>query len=389
MPASQLSNSADNSARKTNWTNLLFFTLTPLASLIFVPLHIYLNGLSWGLVAFFFVCFAISNLSITCGYHRYFSHRSYEVHPFIRWLYIIIGAGAFQGSVLAWSTDHRRHHREVDTDDDPYSINKGFWYAHLGWILLTEEPKHAHLRCPDLEKDKWVVWQDKYYPWIATFVGFILPGIVAWMLGLGFWAGVIFGGAFRIVVSNHTTFFINSACHYFGRQPYTDTNTARDSFIMAVLTFGEGYHNFHHMFQADYRNGIRWYHWDPTKWWIKSLALVGLASKLKKVSKEDILKAKLQMEEKLLVAKGASSEYVAALRLKVVEAQTRARFLREEMRRMKAQVHEQMRTSIQESSAAVKFAQLKADYRKATEEFQDAYAQWLAYQRAFQTARIR
>lgn len=380
MPHAQAS-----SERRTNWTNLLFFTLTPLASLILAPLYIYINGFSWGLFAFFVVCFAISNLSITCGYHRYFSHRSYDVHPFIRWLYVFFGAGAFQGSVLAWATDHRRHHREVDTEDDPYSINKGFWYAHLGWILLTEDPKHAHLRSPDLEKDKFIVWQHKHYPWIATFVGFILPGLVAWAIGLGFWAGVIFGGALRIVVSNHSTFFINSACHYFGRQPYTDTNTARDSFIMAILTFGEGYHNFHHMFQADYRNGVRWYHWDPTKWWIRSLSFVGLASKLKRVSKEDILKAKLQMEEKLLVAKGASREYVAALKLKVVEAQTRVRALREEARRMKAQ----METSLQESAAAAKIAQLKADYRQATEDFQDAYAQWLAYRRAFQTARIQ
>ncbi len=371
--------------RRTNWTNLLFFTLTPLASLVLVPLHIRMNGFSWGLLAFFLACFALSNLSITCGYHRYFAHRSYEVHPFVRWLYIIIGSGAFQGSALAWATDHRRHHREVDTDADPYSINKGFWYAHLGWILLHEDPKHSHLRCPDLEKDRWILWQHKHYPWIATFVGFLLPGLAAWAIGLGFWAGVIFGGALRIVASNHSTFLINSACHYFGRRPYTDSNTARDSFIMAILTFGEGYHNFHHMFQADYRNGVRWYHWDPTKWWIRSLSLVGLASKLKRVSKEDILKAKLQMEEKFLIAKGASSEYVAALKLKVVEAQARARHLREEAKRLKAQ----MRTSLQGSAAVAKITQLKADYRKATEDFQTAYAAWLAYQRAFQHARIR
>lgn len=367
--------------RRINWVNFVFFTSVPLAALIGVLTYFAKNEFSWGPIVLFFITFVISNMSITCGYHRYFSHRSYDTNKLIEWMYVFFGAGAFQGSIIRWCTDHRRHHRDVDTDNDPYSINKGFWFAHLGWILYHEEDKHDLRNCPDLQKKKFVAFQDKYYFLFASFVGFILPGIIAYAFGMGFWTGVIFGGALRIVVSNHTTFLINSACHYFGRQPYTDKNTARDNFILSVLTFGEGYHNFHHMFQADYRNGIRWYQWDPTKWWIRSLSLVGLASRLKRVSKEEIMKARLKMDEKILLSKGACQESVLSLKQKVEEAQIKMRDLRNEYLNMR-------RTVAFQESAAKQLAELKARARMASIEFKMARAQWFAYVRAYRTVRI-
>lgn len=368
---------------KVHMTNLLFFTLTPLAALICTPLYFFFYGFSWGPIVLLLVAFAISNMSITCGYHRYFSHRSYDAHPFVEWLYIFFGSGAFQGSVLQWCEDHRRHHRHVDTDTDPYSINKGFWYAHLGWIIYATDPGPLRIRCPDLEKNKWIMLQHKHYGLIATFVGFILPGLVSLALGMGFFTGVIFGGALRITLSTHSTFLINSACHYFGRQPYTDKNTARDSFLMAVLTFGEGYHNYHHMFQADYRNGIRWYHWDPTKWSIKLLNIVGLASRLKSVSNQEILKARLLMEEKLLLSKGAHADNVIQLKKKVEEAQIRMRNLKSEYLKMKIS----LRRAINErSEARVQVKVMKAEAKIARLEFKAARAQWTTYVRAYRRA---
>lgn len=365
-----------SNARRINWVNMIFFTVVPLVATIGLITYFSLYGFSWGPLILFFVSFIISNMSITSGYHRYFSHRSYDAHPVIEWLYVFFGAGAFQGSIIRWCTDHRRHHREVDSDDDPYSINKGFWFAHLGWILLHEDEKHELKGCPDLQKKKFVMFQDKYYFLLASFVGFILPGLVAEFVGLGFWTGVLFGGALRIVVSNHTTFLINSACHFFGRQPYTDKNTARDNFILSVLTFGEGYHNFHHMFQADYRNGIRWYQWDPTKWWIRSLSLCGLASRLKRVSKEEIMKARLRMDEQILLSKGACQESVLALKQRVEEAQIRMRVLRAEYLNSRRSI------ALQES-AAKQVADLKAKARVANIEFKMARAQWFAYVKAY------
>lgn len=369
------------SAKKTrwNWPTILFFSINTLAAAILAPLYIYYNGFSWSLLAFFGVCYMISNMSITCGYHRYFSHRSYDAHPIIEWLYIMFGSGAFQGSVLQWSTDHRRHHRAVDTDEDPYSISKGFWHAHLGWMLKRDEHPEARQYAKDLSKKKWIRLQHDYYPLFAALMGFILPGLIGWALGFGFWGGVVFGGSLRIVFSHHSTFLINSAAHTFGRQTYTDKNSARDSFIMAVLTFGEGYHNYHHYFQADYRNGIRWYQFDPTKWWIRSLSFVGLASKLKRARRDEILKARLAMEERLLVSKGACAERVVQMKQKVMEAQARFRQLREDYARAKK--------SFALKSLEMK-KQMRVEVKLAKIEFRAAYDQWRVFRRAVRRSSI-
>lgn len=374
------------------WHNILFMTLNPLAALILAPWYIMTHGFSWGLLAFLIVTYTISNMSITCGYHRYFSHRSYNAHPLIEFCYIFFGAGAFQGSVLQWCSDHRRHHREVDTDNDPYTITKGFWYAHMSWMFRKDPHPEATKYPKDLASKPFVQFQHDYYPYVATFMGFIVPGLVGWALGFGFWGGAIIGGSFRIFLSQQSTFLINSAAHTFGRQPYTDTNTARDSWIMSVLTFGEGYHNFHHFFQADYRNGIRWFEWDPTKWFIRSLAFVGLATKLKTARKEEILKARLAMDEKLLVMRGANLERVAQLKERIVEAQARMRQLREDYLQAKKnfqakrrQMSGQMRAMWKEELAKLK-AMRKAEIRLAKNEFNSAYGQWREFRREVKAA---
>jgi len=130
-------------------------------------------------------------------------------------------------------------------------------------------------------------------------MGFLLPMLLAWTWG-DLWGGLIIAGALRISLAQHITFCINSVCHTFGNQPYTDKNSARDNWFTALLTLGEGYHNFHHKFASDYRNGIRFYHFDPTKWLIRSLSYLKLASDLKKVSQYQIIKSRLEMGQKRL-----------------------------------------------------------------------------------------
>jgi len=363
----------DGSKPRRLWHNILFMSLTPLFAAVLVPLYWYYNGVHWGLWLLFGIAFAVSNMSITCGYHRYFSHRSYEVHPVIEWLYVIIGSGAFQGSVLQWASDHRRHHRFVDREGDPYNINKGFWFAHLAWMFREDTHPEAKNYAKDLEKSRLIRLQHKFYPLFATFMGFIVPGLIAWACGIGFWGGVIFGGLLRIVLTQHSTFLINSYAHTFGKQTYTDKHTARDSLILAILTFGEGYHNFHHSFQADYRNGTSWYHWDPTKWWIRFLAWLGLAKRLKRTRKEDILRARLAMEEKLLLSKGAPSERVQQLKARIEEAQKQVRQLRESYQAAKRDLTEKGRAWRH---------QMRAEIRMAELEFKAAYRQWQTFRRA-------
>jgi stearoyl-CoA desaturase (delta-9 desaturase) len=154
----------------------------------------------------------------------------------------------------------------------------------------------------DLRKDKWVMWQYRYVHWIGLVVGLIIPSALgyAWNAnqGLDPWIGALGGflipGVARIVVAQHCTFFINSLCHTVGRQPYSTSHSARDSAVMALLTFGEGYHNYHHEFQHDYRNGVKPWQWDPSKWTIWTLSKLGLADSLRRVPDSKILLAEMR-----------------------------------------------------------------------------------------------
>jgi stearoyl-CoA desaturase (Delta-9 desaturase) len=285
-----------NKTLQTDWVNTLFLTLTPIVGLLLLWAHVELEGfnpkLLLGAVFFYFLC----GLSITAGYHRLISHRSYKANPFVKALFLIFGAGAFQNSALKWCSDHRRHHTHCDHELDPYNINKGFIWAHIGWVMRKEPIDYIKKFGGEMRHDKLILWQDKYYLPIAILVGFGLPLIYGFYMGSPI-GGLALAGFLRIVLVHHCTFFINSLCHIVGYQTYTDSNTAKDSPIIALFSYGEGYHNFHHFFQTDYRNGVRFYHFDPTKWLIRGLSFMGLTTDLKKTPRETILKAKINMQE--------------------------------------------------------------------------------------------
>ncbi len=284
--------------KNLSWLNSLFLLLTPPAAITLTILWIYFDGFKWELVVLGVFFYMLSGISITAGYHRLFSHKSYDAHPLVRIFFLVFGAAAFQNSLLKWASDHRMHHSQCDTHKDPYNINEGFFYAHMGWILLKDNNYFHDRYVKDLMKDKYVMFQHNHYFKIAGFFGIILPSVLGWLFFDSFLGGLAVGALLKVVLIHHSTFFINSLCHYIGKTPYTDDNTARDSWLMALLTFGEGYHNFHHYFQADYRNGIRWFQFDPTKWLIAMLEKLKLASKLKKTPNFKIIAARLQMRLK-------------------------------------------------------------------------------------------
>ena len=157
------------------------------------------------------------------------------------------------------------------------------------------------------------MWQDKYVQWIGVTVGFLFPAVLGWTYQHN-WAGALggflFGGVARVVAVQHCTFFINSACHTFGNQPYSVKCSARDSWLMAFFTFGEGYHNYHHEFQYDYRNGVKPWQWDPTKWAIWAMQKLGLTQNLRRVPSEKIILAQIVEAQRVLELKLASSAIV-------------------------------------------------------------------------------
>ncbi|MDP3920582.1 MAG: fatty acid desaturase [Candidatus Omnitrophota bacterium] len=285
------------SRKKMIWVNIVFFAVTALVAVIGGPLYVLKYGVSLpeGLLFVFYM--VATGLSITVGYHRLFSHVAYKAHPVIRFLLLFFGAAAFEQTALMWSSQHRDHHRYVDTERDPYSIKKGFWYAHVGWMLFWEHQVNYD-NAGDLKKDPMVMHQHHYYLGWSVVSGILVPVFIGALTGhaLGAFILAVCG---RITLVYHATFCINSVCHMFGRPTYDIYATAKDHWFIAFLTYGEGYHNFHHRFPGDYRNGVRWYQWDPSKWMIWVLARLGLAERLHRVSPFRILAARLAAESQL------------------------------------------------------------------------------------------
>jgi stearoyl-CoA desaturase (delta-9 desaturase) len=361
--------------KRIDWTVTLFLILNPLFSLVLLAIFLSISSIPLSVLIFSLLFAAATNLSITAGYHRLFAHRSYEAHPVLKVLLLLVGASAFQGSALKWSSDHRRHHSHEDTPNDPYSIKKGFWYAHMGWMFY-QESGNLEIKARDLEKDWWIQNQHKHYLLWSIGMGFLFPTVFGWLCGSAF-AGLVVGGALRIFITQQSTFFVNSLCHYFGSQPYSKEITARDSFIVAILTHGEGYHNFHHKFQLDYRNGIRWYHWDPTKWMINFFKWLGLAKRLKTISAQEILKARLQVEALIIKKKGLSQEKIESLRLRILEAQNQWKQLGEEYDRRKNQFTESSQVCLQDLQLQIK--ELKLQIKRARADFKFSMEEWKLY----------
>jgi stearoyl-CoA desaturase (Delta-9 desaturase) len=280
--------------RRVKWLNVLFLMGTLLVAAVATPWYLVTHGLGWPESLTFLCLWLAVGLSVTGGYHRLFAHRTYQAAWPVRLLYLVFGAAALENSVLNWTADHRVHHSNVDHERDPYNIQKGFWWAHMGWIFFEGDPP-GHSVVRDLLEDPLVVWQDRWYGLLGLGVSFGIPLIVGLATGrvLGC---LLIGGVLRVVVSHHGTFFINSLCHMVGRQPYSREHSARDSAVMAVLAFGEGYHNYHHSFPFDYRNGIKSWHFDPAKWTIWGLSAVGLAGNLRRASDAVVLKARIDVQ---------------------------------------------------------------------------------------------
>ena len=264
--------------------------LLPLISAIALPFYIYNYGIVWQEPVLLLFGWFFAGMGITIGYHRLFSHRSFKTYPFVEWILMICGSMALQNSIINWCSDHRRHHKKLDTDDDPYSIKKGFLHAHIGWIVKKNDYQISGVS--DLYKKSAIKFQNKYYWVIAIFFAFIVPLLIGILFNRP-WGGLIWGGFLRVTLVHHFTFFINSFCHFIGERNYDRNTTARDSWIMALFTFGEGYHNYHHKFQWDYRNGIKWYNFDPSKWIIKILSYFNITYNLRKAAEYNIAKAKI------------------------------------------------------------------------------------------------
>ncbi len=217
-------------------------------------------------------------LGISMGYHRLHTHRAYRIPRLVEYFFAICSALSLEGGPIFWVATHRIHHQKSDQEGDPHSPRDGAWWAHVGWILLGES-KHANTRlmskyAPDLAKDRFYVWLNNYHWLPVVVVSVILYAIGGLQLFL-------WGTCLRIVVGLHGTWLVNSATHMWGRRRFDTRDDSRNSWWVALLTFGEGWHNNHHAHPTSARHGLAWYEFDISWIHIKFLTLLGIAKSVR------------------------------------------------------------------------------------------------------------
>ncbi|KAL1407987.1 stearoyl-CoA 9-desaturase [Vanrija albida] len=294
-----------NFLSNVNWGNTFFLVAPPLLAIY----GFYTTPLLRYTAIFSVLYYFFTGLGITAGYHRLWSHRSYNASVPVQVLLALAGAGSVQGSIKWWCRGHRAHHRYTDTKLDPYSANEGFFSSHIGWIIFKPRGQIGASDISDLTRNWIVKYQHKYYGPVALFMAFGLPSLIA---GLGwgdYLGGFLFAGCARLVFVHHSTFAVNSFAHMFGEHTYDNKHSPRDNFLTSLVTFGEGYHNFHHQFPMDFRNAIKWYQYDPTKWLISAFSSLGLASHLKRFPDNEIQKGKYTMQLEKLQADNDSIKW--------------------------------------------------------------------------------
>ncbi|KAF2098779.1 acyl-CoA desaturase [Rhizodiscina lignyota] len=297
---------SENWYKHINWLNVYFIVLFPLSGLVaafWTPLR--LETAIWAVLYYF-----ATGLGITAGYHRLWAHKSYNATQPLEIFLAAVGGGAVEGSIRWWARDHRAHHRYTDTEKDPYSVRKGLLYSHMGWMIMKQNPKRiGRTDISDLNESAIVRWQHKNYLKVVITMGLIVPCVVAGLFWGDWVGGIVYAGILRILFVQQATFCVNSLAHWLGEQPFDDRNSPRDHVITALVTLGEGYHNFHHEFPSDYRNAIEWFQYDPTKWFIWTMKQLGLAYDLKQFRQNEIEKGRVQQLQKKLDQKRSKLDW--------------------------------------------------------------------------------
>ncbi|RMH30409.1 MAG: acyl-CoA desaturase [Planctomycetota bacterium] len=277
----------------------LITIVLPLIGLIAGMILLWPIGFGWTALGLLLAFYVFTGLGITVGFHRYFTHKSFETSRVMKWILGIAGSMACEGSILYWVATHRCHHQHSDSEHDPHSPHhhgkgvwamiKGAWHAHVGWMLPGEQP-NVHRYAPDLARDRNVLWMSRLFP-LWVLLGLAIPTVLGGVITLswsGALLGLIWGGLVRVLLVHHITWSINSVCHIWGSRPFASHDHSRNNLIFGIFAFGEGWHNNHHAFPTSARHGLRWWELDTSYIVIKGLSWIGVTRDVKVPSRERI-----------------------------------------------------------------------------------------------------
>jgi stearoyl-CoA desaturase (delta-9 desaturase) len=250
---------------------------------------------SWTDMAMLVVGYFMTSMGITIGYHRLYTHKSFEASAPVAWVSAVCGSMAVQGPLLWWVTTHRRHHQHSDHELDPHSPHAGrqpgvlgwirsFGHSHIGWLFSDNDIASSVAKyAPDVAADKRAQLISKLFP-LWVLLGFAVPALIGGLVSqswMGAFLGFLWGGVIRMFLVHHATWSVNSVCHIWGSQTYRSGDHSRNNPVMGILAMGEGWHNNHHAFPASARHGLRWYQFDLSWITIRTLGSLGLVTRIR------------------------------------------------------------------------------------------------------------
>jgi stearoyl-CoA desaturase (Delta-9 desaturase) len=255
---------------------MLVVVVLPFLATLFAIELLWQRAVNWTDLALLVAFNLLAGLGVTVGYHRMLTHRSFQPHPVVKFIFLAFGSMAVEGPALEWAATHIKHHAHSDREGDPHSPVEGFWHAHMGW-LFNRSFADPNIYCRNLVKDPIVVFVSRTFIfWV--FLSLAIP------FAIGGWTGLLWGGLVRIFLTHHITWSVNSVCHTFGKREFETRDQSRNEWIVGLLGLGEGWHNNHHAFPRSAFHGLHWWQFDLSGYVIWTLERVGLARDVYRVS---------------------------------------------------------------------------------------------------------
>jgi stearoyl-CoA desaturase (Delta-9 desaturase) len=255
---------------------MLVVVVLPFLATLFAIALLWQRAVNWTDIALLITFDVIAGLGVTIGYHRMLTHRSFQPHPIVKFIFLAFGSMAVEGPALEWAATHIKHHAHSDREGDPHSPVEGFWHAHLGWMFRINDAD-PNVYCRNLVKDPMVVFMSStFFLWVILSLA--IP------FAIGGWTGLLWGGLVRIFFTHHITWSVNSVCHTFGKREFETRDRSRNEWVVGLLGFGEGWHNNHHAFPRSAFHGLHWWQFDLSGYVIWTLERVGLVHDVYRVS---------------------------------------------------------------------------------------------------------